>query len=63
MLKDEFYRRGLLRQMHELRSEQALPGASERAANVLLQKLGWAAAPAKPISVESVAATVTRRAA
>jgi len=63
MLKDEYYRRGLLRQMQELRSEQAAPGASERAANALLQKLGWANAPAKPLSVDAVAATVSRRAA
>jgi lipid-A-disaccharide synthase len=63
MLKDDYYRSGLVRQMNELRATQAIPGATDRAATALLQKLGWAAKPIREISTEAIAATIARRAA
>ena len=63
MLKDDYYRSGLIRQMNELRATQAVPGATDRAAEALLRQLGWAASPVREINTEAIAATVLRRAA
>lgn len=63
MLQDDFYRKGLIRQMDELRAEQAIPGATDRAAQALLGRLGWMSQPNREIKTEAVAAAVLRRAA
>jgi len=41
MLDDDFYYQSLLTQMAELRAEQGSPGGIVRAADVLIDKLGW----------------------
>jgi len=41
MLDDDFYYQSLLTQMAELRAEQGSPGGIARAADVLIDKLGW----------------------
>src|SRR5690606_38201621 len=42
MLQDEFYYQSLLMQMEQLRAEQGSPGGIARAADELLNQLGWA---------------------
>jgi lipid-A-disaccharide synthase len=44
MLSDEFYYQSLLAQMAELRASQGSPGGIARAADVLIEKLGWGGA-------------------
>lgn len=42
MLEDEFYYQSLVMQMEQLRAEQGSPGGIARAADELLEQLGWA---------------------
>jgi lipid-A-disaccharide synthase len=44
MLGDEFYYQSLIAQMAELRASQGSPGGIARAADVLIEKLGWGGA-------------------
>ncbi len=61
MLQDDYYRNGLLEQMAELRSAQATAGASDRAADALLEQFGW---PARPqVEPQRDAVSLQRRAA
>jgi len=63
MLQDDYYRKGLIHQMDELRADQAIPGATDRAAQALLGRLGWSAQPYRESKTEAVAAATLRRAA
>lgn len=63
MLQDDFYRSSLTQQMHELRSAQAVPGASDRAADALLRQLGWTGKQTRQISPEAVVSATQKRAA
>lgn len=63
MLQDEYFRKGLTQQMNNLRAEQAIPGATDRAAKALLGRLGWMSLVSREIKTEAVEAAVLRRAA
>ncbi len=63
MLRDDYYRNNLLRDMDELCASQASPGASDRAADALMRQMGWSLKPLRSVSTEAVAAAVMRRAA
>jgi len=63
MLQDDFYRKSLSRQMKELRDEQTVPGASDRAAESLLAKFGWTAKPFRQLNGEASTIITNRRVA
>ncbi|MGV3485659.1 MAG: lipid-A-disaccharide synthase [Planctomycetaceae bacterium] len=63
MLRDDYYRQGLRKEMNELCAVQAVPGATDRAADALLHQLGWAASPGRSAHHASVAAPPLRRVA
>lgn len=57
MLSDEYYYQSLLTQMAELRADHGETGAGRRAAEVLLQQLGWSATEAsEPVAPQRIAA-------
>lgn len=49
MLKDDYYYESLRTELAELGAEQAAPGGTARAAEVLLDQLGWPRPPARPL--------------
>jgi lipid-A-disaccharide synthase len=63
MLQDDYYRKNLTRQMNELRATQAVPGASDRAADALLSRLGWAKNIKPASDASTIALYPNRRAA
>ncbi len=63
MLQDEYYRKGLLREMNDLRSTQAVPGASDRAAEALLKQLGWSTKRTREAVADTLPSPTVRRAA